>query len=236
MRSLWRSLVRLVVLIGAVSPVLGEGLVQLELEGSVTLAEGQYVEILVVRPSGAAGGERELSLELHLHQGTSGSDLAALLGQHLERTGFDVIAPEPAEGSAQLFIDAVRRVRVRVGGGLRSRITLCDTVPETVRIDVPRNNEDGGSVRMSGTVLQEHTRERRGVSFSASIDAETANATTVAQALMQAGADAGWNCERTSQEYWMPGTLRDGSVFLGFSVYLQTTGAWEVDIVVADAS
>lgn len=226
------------------TPVAAEGLVQLTLDGFVARDGGALVEIGVGRPRPAPSDDiyvpvealelEEVVLRVHLAQGTKAPDLANLLAARLDRVGFKVITrPATAEtGQAHLFIEGVEEVRLRLDRGLRAKVTLCESLPASIRLSPPVGRSSPATILVGVSTLHEHTREQSIRTVSVEVD-DQASAATVAEKLSETAIGQGWVCERPTPDSWVPNKMQDGSVLYGTSVQYTADRPWTLTVAVA---
>jgi len=210
-----------------------EGLVQLSFLGSVEPLAGAPVEFEIgAFPVDSEAGERRehrLQLELHLAPATSGAELATLIADRLRRLELGVVAPEPSGDSAQLFIEAVTFVNVRLGHGLHAIVTSSHGPPTGVRFERPKLNRAAAELVVSASTAHLHSEARGLTSFELSIGADVHGA-QVAGDLFKAALEANWKAERPETDVWTPVKMKDGAELTGFSLALRSQGDWRIEM------
>ena len=83
---------------------------------------------------------RVLALDLHLHlaNATSAPDLAQIVSMRLNSEGFETFLTEPQDGRVQLFVQHALFVRLRLGRGLKSIVTLTNSAPGAIKVMPPQ--------------------------------------------------------------------------------------------------
>ena len=112
----------------------GEGelgsLVQLRFSGALD-ERGHLVEVEL----DVATLHDLMILHVHLAPGTTGTELAQLVHERLSRFGAEVqIAEGPGAAAASVWVDQVRGVALRLGGGLEGSVATAEGAPSLIRV------------------------------------------------------------------------------------------------------
>lgn len=208
-----------------------EGLVQLALHGEISSEGGAPIEVEIGLWDGAQ--VRDFEFNVHLGERTGARDLAWLLASRLRRFGAQVEIPEREVGSAtvsHLFIEAVTHVKLRLGHGLWSSVTLCDAAPSAVRFQPPHLSPDGAEIRIVATTFHAHSRRIGRASVSLEVDRLTTSA-QISERLAAASIASGWVAERPTADRWAASRSSDGAAIFGCSIELRSPGAdWRVEV------
>ena len=211
-----------------------EGLLQISLRGKIYSEGGGPVEIEVGVWDGGARRARTVSMDLHLAEGTTSQDLAALLAGRLRSQGAQVVLPQ--EGSigrevTSLFIEAATHARLRLGGGLWATVTACEGAPEQVRFLAPQVMKESAQIHIGVSTFHPHTRVRGRVDLI--FEAErTLGAARLSEVLTAMSIRQGFRADRPSPDGWHAVRMADGSLITGCSVQLLSPGAdWGVEMI-----
>lgn len=211
--------------------VRAEGLVQLALHGEVVSEGGAPIEVEIGLWDGAR--VRDFEFNVHLGERTSARDLGWLLASRLRRFGAQVELPERQGGSAEvshLFVEAVTHVRLRLGHGLWSSVTLCDAAPRSVRFQPPHIAPEGARILVVATTFHSHSRRIGRASVSLEVDGLTTSA-QISERLATESIASGWVAERPTADRWGASRLSDGAAIFGCSIELRSpTADWRVEV------
>lgn len=222
--------------------------VQLTFEGRIEPVGGAPIELVVgalIRSDDSmepvrdlarglpVGEGREVALRPHLAQGTSASDIAALLARHLERAGADVWLSEPDEPSASgrrhLFVERALLVRMRLGQGLSAEVTVCEGAPDAVKIEPPTTTLSAGRLVVAYTSLHPHTRSRSRGDLEMTFE-PSMHPSAISERLASYCLGQGMIAERPQLDSWRVVKLGDGAQLVGFNIRLETAADWTFEL------
>ena len=219
------------------APSRAQGLIQLTFQGEITAEGGAPVEIEM----GAFAGKEEHVLPLHAHlaQGTTATQVAGLLAHMLRRQSIEhrlFEEPTRADGSpgiAQLFVNDVTFVNLRLGHGLSVDVTLCQGGPQRLRIDAPRAYKMPAEISIYASTLhrQMQSSGKAIVRVTASTDDDAGD---LAERLVHRSIESGWIARRPSVDSWSPVKMGDGSEIVGCSIRIETEGDWRLEVSLVD--
>jgi len=227
----WARSLALIALLVTAPTTAAQGLVQVSLGGVLGQAGGAFIE-LEVAALNAQGQRLEAVLHAHLAQGTTAAELSSLMVHRMQAAGLSFVRPPTSTGrreTAQLFVESVTFVHLRLGGGLTGDITLCDERPTAVRFLPPSVVRAPVSVAVYATTRHPHTRERGSAKVSIEAAAD-ASSVVVAEALVQKAIRNGWVAARPTLESWSPVKLANGHEITGCSIALRGTGDWGIEV------
>lgn len=206
--------------------------VQISLSGSLQRPGGARIELTVAAVD-RVGEERRVSLEPHLAEATPAHDIASLLAQRLERAGIDhwLSSTEVQEPALRrdLFVERAVFVRLRLGHGLQSVLTVCEGAPSAVRVQPPVVTLEPGSLSFTASARHAHTEARSRERVHVNL-APTMHAARISEALSSQCLERGMIADRPRQDAWRILKLGDGSTLTGFSIGLQSTGDWALEL------
>ena len=210
-----------------------EGLVQLSLEGQLSTAGGAPMELHV----GFWDGEtvQSVDLRLHLAEGTTSHDLAMLLAARLRKAGADFQFPgeATASSSAQLFLEDTTLVSLRLGHGLRAKVTTTDQAPESVRLLAPLEVKQSTEVLACVTTFNPHLKTPGRLRLVVKATGET-EPSTICEELFTTGLERGLVSDRPSPDSWRPTKTSEGAVVIGCSIDLGASQAdWGLEVRLA---
>jgi hypothetical protein len=211
-----------------------EGRVQLALQGALDARGGARIEAEVEFVfTGTEGPElRTASLNLQLAEGTSAADIVELLRYDITRRGgSSLYTGERAQqrNVANLFIENVTRIALRLGRGVMCNITLCETSASSVHITPPLDTPDGAQLVVEASTFHPHTKARRRVSLTFELD-QRQNATEISSKLTRRALESGWSGENTNHDTWRPGLMTDGGLVEGVSFDFKSSGDWRFEL------
>jgi hypothetical protein len=215
------------------APSRAQGLIQLSFEGALIPEGGAAVELEL----GAIGEteERVLSFRAHLAHGTTATQVAGLLAHMLARQAIEHrLFDEPAlaggrPGGAQLFVNDVTFVNLRLGHGLSVDVTLCQGAPARLRIDAPRAHKQPAEIAIHVSTLH-HEMQSSGTAVVRVTASEGDDAGDLAERLVHTSIDSGWIARRPSVDSWSPVKMGDGSEIVGCSIEIETQGDWRFEV------
>lgn len=208
-----------------------EGLVQLTLHGAIDVRGG--AQVAIQWDYWAGNDTRATELQLHLAQDTTAFDVASLLVSRLRAKGATVQFPAEKSGDADhvhIFVEKTTQVNLRLGSGLWSTVTLCETGPEKVRLTKPRVNREGAQLTINTSTYLAHTKEAGSVLLELDID-ERANTSSLCEMLFNQGLSKGLVCDRPTADSWRPQKGSNGGVVTGCSIEFLSPGSdWGIEI------
>lgn len=211
-----------------------QGMVQLTLRGAIELRGGNRVQVTVggnVLREDKTQEARELAFSVHLAQGTTASEVLALLQRRLDDAGFVTLVSSPSEGEARnhtnLFVEQVLFLELRVGGGLTATVTTCDGPLRTLRFLAAQALPAAGSLHVSGSGRHPHDQRlsRRGFDLDM---AEGEHPAALSERIFKVATEAGWIAQRSGPTEWSPVRWQDGSAIEGMSVEIVSQGDWSL--------
>lgn len=235
LRSVAATLLCLLALTPAVR---AEGLLQLRFGGRVNRTvfdeerkTGHFVGQLVEVEIGAnvAGKPHALTLHVHLAPGTTGVDLATLVGQRLKSIGIKTVA---TPDSGNLWVESANYVHLRLGGGLRAEIALAEGPPASLAIRPPTGGAMEQALRVDVTTVIRPSGELpvRGAANLVIPLGKDFSAASISAELARAGQKE-WISDRPTGDTWRPVRMSNGAAITGFSVGLiNEHEAWRVEL------
>lgn len=215
----------------ASAPLRAQGLVQLSLQGEVATSGGALVEVgitFIVK-----GEPRNLELSLHLAERTTAADLAGLVRRSLDGGGGRALWTSEHSTDvrrANLFIEDVQALSLRLGHGLTAAVTLCEEAPAAVRVKPPLETKGGANLAITASTLHPHNKDHGRVSVELDIK-ERWSVSDVADALTTASIAKGWAAQCFEHETWRPEAMNDGSRVTGTSIELRSAAAdWRLEV------
>ena len=201
-----------------------QGLVQVALEGSITVQGGARVEATVTARVGEE--TRSAVLDLHLAQGSDAHVVAALLAERARLANLSVLSIGAAKGpTTSLFLGDVVSLELRLPAGLVGRIVVCEEAPSLVRLLPPPPSSAKGAARLvlAATTLHPVTGlgGRTVVDFALPADGSAVKAS---EQLFAHTVAAGWVADRPTNDAWRPVRVGDSSLVRGLSVEIVSEG------------
>ncbi|MFT4539002.1 MAG: hypothetical protein ACI841_000910 [Planctomycetota bacterium] len=218
----------LISLLSTVSLAEAESLAQLTIDGRIDISGGARVEIKVGALRQKDMKAHEVSLGVHLAEGTTGADVIELLSARLRLAGIMVMAVSRSgieTDSPHLFIEATRFIQVRMASGLTTTITTCEAAPASLRVLSSDVSSAAGRLTMTASTWHMHT-EKAGTSQLAIDLLIDQHGSAVAESLFKVAMKAGWIGERISADEWAPSRMVDGSRARGMSIKLESKADW----------
>ena len=235
LRSVAAALLCLLALTPAVR---AEGLLQLRFGGRVNRAvfdqerkTGHFVGQLVEVEIGAnvAGKPHILTLHVHLAPGTTGVDLAALVGRRLNSMGIKTVG---TPDSGNLWVESAEYVHLRLGGGLRAEIALAEGPPKSLAIRPPTGGAMEQTLRVDVTTVIRPSGELpvRGAANLVIPLGKDSSAASISAELARAGQKE-WISDRPTGDTWRPVRMSNGAAITGFSMGLiNEEESWRVEL------
>lgn len=235
LRSVAAALLCLLALTPAVR---AEGLLQLRFGGRVNRAvfdqerkTGHFVGQLVEVEIGAnvAGKPHALTLHVHLAPGTTGVDLATLVGRRLNSMGIKTVA---TPDSGNLWVEGAEYVHLRLGGGLRAEIALAEGPPTSLAIRPPTGGAMEQALRVDVTTVIRPSGELpvRGAANLVIPLGKDSSAASISAELARAGQKE-WISDRPAGDTWRPVRMSNGAAITGFSMGLiNEEESWRVEL------
>lgn len=227
-----RQALILALLICSASFASAENLVQLTLSGEIVASGGARVELAV----GALRAEdeaREVTLDVHLAESTTASDVVGLLAARVQAAGFMAFASEPVEMEGvlrrHLFIENTLFVRARLGFGLEGTLTSCEGAPAEIRLISAEASKAEAVLYVHASTLHPHTEQLGRAELEMALESGL-HAAIASERLFRHGMEHDWIAERISPTGWSPTKLSGGARFTGLSVRLETTGDWGLEL------
>ena len=231
-----RILIAVVAALLLSSTLRAQGLVELGFSGEEAVAGGGRVECSITFCSAKEDrGRHTLDLALHVAEHTSAADIAALVSERLREAGASVVAAgahAPPLGPANLFVENVESIGLRLGNGLACSLTLCEDQPASVRLAPPSDTKQSATLTVVASTIQPHTKEHRRVSIEVSFDEKFASS-ELATRLAKASIDKGWLAEIEAHDTCRPNVFTDGSQLQGCSFDLKSKGDWRIEVALA---
>ncbi|MCB9913636.1 MAG: hypothetical protein H6828_00640 [Planctomycetes bacterium] len=213
-----------------------EALVQLTLRGRVMVEGGAPVEVNVDFWDGTQ--TKSTSLRLHVANGTSASDVGRLLAGRLRRAGAEL--EDPAEGGvaepllANLFVHGATRVSLRLGYGLWSSVTVCEGVPQSLRVLPPQAEQGDLRLAIGISTFLTHTRTSARVDLALDVKPD-AEPSEICERLFEQALAKGLQSERSTADRWTPTKVTDGAQLTGCSIDLAAQrGDWGLEVVLGE--
>ena len=205
--------------------------IQLTFEGQVVGTGGARIELAV--EALRSDQSVRVSLEPHLAEATSASDVAALLARRLERAGIFAWVTE-TDGSMRrhVFVEHVLGVRCRMSPGLSATVTVCEGAPDSLRIEPPDIVQGPARLRVTYSTLHPHTGVRGQQELEMPLTPDM-HAARISEALTRQCLDDGLVAERPQQDSWRLVKLGDGAGLVGFNVELDTAADWALELLFA---
>lgn len=212
-------------------PASASGLVQLSLAGEIVETGGGQVRIEV--EARVRGEVRRALLDAHLAEHTRANDVAALFAARARHAGLAVVAPDDGAARStfpQLFIEDVTAVRLRLGHGLWSTVTLCEDAPQALRVLPPKLVQEGAELIVGASTFHPHDHSRGRSVVEVEID-RFDSAAAIAEELFSLSTREGWVSDRPSPEVWRAVRMGNGARIQGVSVQLLAPGAdWGLEV------
>ena len=231
MQFLSRLFLALSVLLAATVSARAEGLVQVSFNGSVETRGGAVIEVRWDIWDGQQ--VRETSMRMHLAQETGAFDVATLLVARLRARGAKVQFPAEhvgTSGPVHVFVENTTGVILRLGNGMWSTVTVCESAPEKVRLMKPLTALEGANMTINTTTFQSHTRQPGSILLYVDIDA-LANTASLCETLFNQALTKGLTSDRPSPDSWRPTKASDGALITGCSIELLAPSSdWGLEV------
>ncbi len=212
-----------------------QGLVQLAFEGEIEPTGGARVESDITFVDRSTGRPQTVSLALLLGERTSAVDFAGLLARRLEQAGAHVIfsgSTAPTRGPANLFVEDVTSVGLRLGRGLNAAITLCEDRPGSIKLAPGLEAPLGASLFVLAQTMEAHSHQPGRLTLDMKL-ADRADSTDVGTQMVKTSIDKGWFSELDGHETWRPGPTTDNGNVTSCSLNLRSNADWRIDVTLA---
>jgi hypothetical protein len=227
------ALLALMALVGTATPLSAQGLVQISLAGALNHEGGARIEVEIgafALPAGASEREaRQLDLHLHLANATSAPDLAQIVSMRLNSEGFETFLTEPQDGRVQLFVQHALFVRLRLGRGLKSIVTLTNSAPGAIKVMPPQGATGAAKLAITASTFHGHTELHGQQRFAIEIEGDMISS-AISERLFDQSVPKNWISKRPGIDAWQPLKMSDGATIEGVSIELTSQADWRLEV------